>query len=59
MSEIRQYMTKLVNDDLFARNGELVEVLEVSKDRMHVKVRFLKDKKEANVYASEVKTFIN
>ncbi len=46
------FETKFVNDELYSRNGEEIEIVDVND--MYCDIRF-KDGKIATVYTSEVK----
>lgn len=51
---MKVFETKLVNDKLFARNGEEVQILSRHENGMHVTVQF-NDGTTETVYSSEVK----
>ena len=49
------FLSKLCNDPLFIRNGEVIEV--IKKGYVFSKVRFESDGMEIDIYTNEVKEF--
>ena len=50
------FNTKLVRDELYQRNGEEVEIIGPHEfDKNFIRIRFVKDNLEKDVYESEVK----